>query len=151
MKDIDPELEDNLHAMTVLRRRHDARRRGEARENVRHEIDARRYVYQLDAISETLLAGRELVQDPITGQQTTIPLDKDRLAQLLGAAGIKQNLLKKVLPDIKAVELTGADGEDLGTDRVMATIELRNRLRAILRGDSLPSVMSEQVQLGVLQ
>ena len=70
--------------------------------------------------------------DPVTEQPSLIPLDKDRTSQLSTCANIKFRLLAKVLPDIKAVELTGAGGEELGSQRELAEMELRNRLRDVL-------------------
>jgi len=127
------------------RRKKDAAEALEQRDYLRHEIAARVHVADMETIALMLFSGKEATLDPVTGQITMLPLDKDRTSQLQAAANVKAALLKKVLPDIKSVELTGAGGEDLGTDRAMAELEIRNRLRAILRGDSLPGVL-ESIQ-----
>ena len=113
------------------------------REYLRDKIQAGTHVYDIETIALMLFSGKEAVQDPVTGTVSMLPLDRDRTMQLKAAADVKGTLLKKVLPDIKAVELTGAGGEELGTDRQMAVLELRNRLRAILVGSSLPEVIEQ--------
>jgi hypothetical protein len=129
----------------LQRRKKDAQETIEQREYLRHEIEARQHVQDLETIALMLFSGKEATSDPVTGEVVMVPLDKDRTSQLQAAANVKQGLLKKVLPDIKAVELTGAGGEDLGTDKAMAELELRNRLRAILTGQSVPVVIEGKV------
>ena len=110
----------------------------EDREFIRHEIAAHQHVQDLETMALMLFSGEEVITDGQTGQAALVPLDKDRAAQLSACATIKLALLRKVVPDIKAVELTGAGGEELGSQRELAQIELRNRLRAALtRGDPL--------------
>ena len=104
----------------------------QAREFVRHEIQALKHVQDLENMALMLLSGQEVSVDPVTEQPSLIPLDKDRTSQLSTCANIKFRLLAKVLPDIKAVELTGAGGEELGSQRELAEMELRNRLRDVL-------------------
>ena len=113
------------------------------REYLRDKIQAGNHVYDIETIELMLFSGKEAVQEPVTGTLYMLPLDRYRTMQLKAAADVKGTLLKKVLPDIKAVELTGAGGEELGTDRQMAVLELRNRLRAILVGSSLPEVIEQ--------
>ncbi len=124
----------------LARRKTEAGDKLEEREYLRHEIQARMHVQDLETIASMLYSGYEVVHalgggegEAGEGPVTMVPIDKARTAQLLGAANVKLSLLKKVLPDIKAMELTGAGGEELGTDRVMALLELKNRLRAILQ------------------
>jgi len=126
------------------RRKKDAAQQLEQREYLRHEIAARIHVEDLETIALILFSGTEAVLDADTDEIAMVPLDKERVAQLAAAASVKSGLLKKVLPDIKAVELTGAGGEELGTDRQMSELELKNRLRAVLTRQSVPSVLEHQ-------
>ena len=110
----------------------------EDREYIRHEIQAHQHVRDLETMALMLFSGKEIEQDAITEVPVMVPLDKDRVSQLTACATIKLALLRKVVPDIKSVELTGAGGEELGSQRELATIELRNRLReALTRGQPL--------------
>ena len=104
----------------------------EDREYIRHEIQAHQHVRDLETMALMLFSGQEIEQDRVTEVPVLVPLDKDRVSQLTACATIKLALLRKVVPDIKSVELTGAGGEELGSQRELATIELRNRLRAAL-------------------
>jgi len=108
------------------------------REYIRHEIQAHQHVQDLETMALMLFSGQEVMVDDQTGVQNLVPLDKDRTGQLSACDNIKLALLRKVIPDIKSVELTGAGGEELGSQRELAQIELRNRLRAALtRGEPL--------------
>lgn len=104
----------------------------EDREYIRHEIQAHQHVRDLETMALMLFSGKEIESDPITEVPTLVPLDKDRVGQLTACATIKLALLRKVVPDIKSVELTGAGGEELGSQRHLAEVELRNRLREAL-------------------
>ena len=71
--------------------------------------------------------------EPITvedGGLVEIPLEGDRIKSLRAAADIKLALLRKKLPDLKSVELTGLDGSSLFPQQEVHPIELLNRLRA---------------------
>ena len=122
----------------VANRADRAEREVDNREFVRHEIQALVHVRDLETMALMLFSGQEIELDPLTAEPATIPLDKDRVAQLSACANIKLALLRKVLPDIKAVELTGAGGEELGSQRELAEMELRNRLREVLTRGAQP-------------
>ena len=135
-----------IAARDLRRRRKRAEETLESREYVRHEIQALRHVQDLETMALMLMTGQEAAVDPVTETPTLIPLDRDRTQQLATCANIKLNLLKKVVPDIKAVELTGAGGEELGNQRELAELELRNRLRAVLtQGKPLELVAEAEV------
>jgi hypothetical protein len=130
----------------IKRRQARAEQTLQAREFVRHEIQALRHVQDLENMALMLLSGQEAAVDPVTEQPSLIPLDKDRTSQLNVCANIKFRLLAKVLPDIKAVELTGAGGEELGSQRQLAEMELRNRLRAVLTQGKPLELVEELVE-----
>ena len=138
---------DQAKLRALKRRKSEAGEHLEQREYLRHEIAARVHVKDLETIALVLFCGQEAVKDPLGDEPRMVPLDRDRTSQLSAAANVKLALLKKVLPDIKSMELVGAGGEDLGTDRAMAELELRNRLRAILTGQSLPDVIEHESEL----
>lgn len=118
------------------------------REYIRHEIQAHQHVQDLETMALMLFSGQEVETDARTGQTVLVPLDKDRTGQLSACANIKLALLRKVIPDIKSVELTGAGGEELGSQRELAQIELRNRLRAALtRGEPLVPLPPEPPEI----
>lgn len=147
MSELTEHEKDQSRLRALQRRKSEAGNQLEQREYLRHEIAARVHVKDLETIALVLFCGHEAVKDPVLEEPRMVPLDKDRTSQLTAAANVKLSLLKKVLPDIKAMELTGAGGEDLGTDRAMAELELRNRLRAILTGQSLPAVIEQEPEV----
>lgn len=140
-----PLLEDREHTAQYLaqirQRKREVEQQLVARETLRHRIRAEQHLEHIEAIGDVLLVGKEAIVEPFTGEVQEVPLDSERRQQLSECAHLKLALMKKVLPDIKSVELTGAGGEELGNNRAMAEIELRNRLRAIFTGQSLPRVL----------
>ena len=144
MTELTEREKDQAKLRALQRRKSNAEDHLEQREYLRNEIAARMHVKDLETIALVLFCGQEAVKDPLGPEPRMVVLDRDRTSQLTAAANVKLSLLKKVLPDIKSMELTGAGGEDLGTDRAMAELELRNRLRAILTGASLPNVIEHE-------
>ena len=121
------------------------------REALRERVDGERILSRIEHCTQVLLSGWEPVTDPATKQVTWVPLSKDRTAALGKVMDIQLRLLSKVLPDLKAVEIAGADGEPLkgpnSDKRVRAT-----KLLAIMRGAEAESVgAAESPVLGFLQ
>ncbi|MFV2089778.1 MAG: hypothetical protein ACC642_03905 [Pseudomonadales bacterium] len=111
------------------------------REALRDRIRTLDHLDRIDQLSVILDHGWELQTDPVTGQEVRLLLDNARRQQIDSAISAKMKLVDKVLPVLKAEEITGAGGADLDVNRSMPVLELRNRLRAILTGDSLPGVL----------
>lgn len=88
----------------------EARKRVAAtRELVRERINGVHLVDGIISTVKTLEAGEELVGK----SETPVPLDSTRVAALSAAMQARFKLLAKVLPDLKAVEVSGPEGEPL--------------------------------------
>ena len=110
----------------------------EKRAALRERVRVAEHLDRIDQLSNILDQGWERVADPLTGQTTTVPLDNARRQQIDSAIAAKMRLVDKVLPQLKSEEITGAGGESLGGNRrVMAELELRNRLRSVLTTSGL--------------
>lgn len=108
------------------------------REALRQRVDGERILSRVEHCTQVLLSGWEPVTDPATQQVTWVPLSKDRTAALGKVMDIQLRLLSKVLPDLKAVELSGADGEPLKnvtSDRLV----LATKLLAVMRASETDS------------
>lgn len=81
---------------------------------------------------EVLEAGVEQVLSASTGLMEEVPLSSTRTAQLAAAIAARQRLLNKVLPDLKAVELTGQDGGPLTVHNQSDALTLETKLRRFM-------------------
>jgi hypothetical protein len=79
---------------------------------LRSRIDAIGILADLDAISNTLVYGYETVRQA-DGQHVEVPLGRTRVSSLRAAATVKSDLLKKRLPDLSSVTLSGDEGKPL--------------------------------------
>lgn len=104
-----------------------AERRVEEREHLRLEIQSRKHILEMEAAAFILYEGYEPIADRDTGEMTLRPIGRDRVASLKAAADISEKLLRKVLPDLKQVEIqTDSNG---GEGRILENTDLSNRMR----------------------
>lgn len=97
------------------------------RDQLRRMVDGETQLRCIGEILDRLTSGWEPVRDPRTGSADWVPLDRDRVAALNAALSTHLKLLNKVLPDLKAVELSGPDGERLASgtsDRLVLATKL---------------------------
>ena len=102
------------------------------REAMRQRVDGERILERIEFCTQVLLSGWEPVTDPVSQTVTFVALSKERASALGKVMDIQLRLLAKVLPDLKAVELSGPDGEPLkvgGQDRMV----LATKLLAVMR------------------
>lgn len=109
--------------------------RREARKQLRESIQGRHLLLSIEDIVKRLTSGVELTVDPPPGvDPDTVSLSNDRISALRAALDAHFKLLNKVLPDLKAVELTGADGGPLQVEeQERSATEVAARLVWLLR------------------
>jgi len=123
-----------------------AEKRVEEREHLRLEIKSRELINKMQDAALMLFFGYEAnPNDP----DVLVPMSRDRIASLKAGADVADRLLKKVLPDLKQVELQ--DGGNNGEGRILENIELDNRMRLYLqalekRGTVVP-IRQEEVEV----
>ncbi|RLD78548.1 MAG: hypothetical protein DRJ15_11350 [Bacteroidetes bacterium] len=105
-----------------------AERRVEHREHLRLEIKSRDLLQNIHTAIDTLYRGTEPDNDD---PDLMIPLTKDRVASINAAATLSDRLLKKVLPDLKQVEIR--EDEEQRGERLLESVDLSNRLRIYLQ------------------
>lgn len=112
---------------------------------LREQINGEQKLARIEQVVQALLAGEETVTDRATGQQTPVPLTRERVAALKTALDVELRLLSKVLPDLKAVEVTGEDGVPLpaSSDRMV----LATKLMAIMREGGTLTIEGEAERL----
>lgn len=101
-----------------------------AKKLLREAIQGENVLLSIGDILDRLVQGQE--PDP-NGGPTPLPLDSERISALKGALDGHFKLLNKVLPDLRSVELTGADGEALIPRQEVSNVELAARLLYHLR------------------
>ena len=101
--------------------------RVEEREHLRLEIQSRKLIEEMQGAAFLLYTGVDVKTDVDTNESVIIPLTRDRIAGLKAAADISDKLLKKVLPDLKQIELQ--DGGQSGEGRILENTDLSNRMR----------------------
>jgi len=99
----------------------------EEREHLRLEIKSRKMIEEMQEAAIMLFTGVELFEDKETGEAVLRPLGRDRIASLKAGADIADKLLKKVLPDLKQIELQDSTGG--GEGRILENTDLSNRMR----------------------
>lgn len=104
-----------------------AENRVEEREHLRLEIQSRKIIEKMQEAAFMLYLGVEAFTDDLTGVTVLRPLGRDRIASLKAAADISDKLLKKVLPDLKQIELQ--DSTAGGEGRILENTDLNNRMR----------------------
>lgn len=108
----------------------DARKR--VRAALRDQINGERILETVGLVLEYLMRGSEPVVDCVTRQTTHVPLTRERVVALKVVLDVQLRLLSKVLPDLKAVEMSGPDGERLpagSTDRLVLATKLLSIMR----------------------
>lgn len=110
---------------------------------MRQRVDGGRILERIEFCTQVLLSGWEPVTDPVSQTVTFVALSKERASALGKVMDIQLRLLAKVLPDLKAVELSGPDGEPLkvgGQDRMV----LATKLLAVMRSGEGATVDTAQ-------
>ena len=108
---------------------------------LRQQVDGERQLRAIEDIVSRLTAGSEPVLNEVTGQYQPVPLDSTRVTALNAALGAHFKLLGKVLPDLKAVEITGEDGEPLSLGGGSDKLVLATKLMALMRDVRDPVVL----------
>ena len=146
MRDINPKIVPE-HELAGIRERgiKRAERRVEEREHLRLEIHSRKLIVEMQDAAIKLFLG---IEESHNEAGLYVPLTRDRIAGLKAGADIADKLLKKVLPDLKQVELTAGNND--GEGRILENIELDNRMRLYLaalekRGTVIPMHPAEEV------
>jgi hypothetical protein len=128
------EVETMSQSLTIdemMNARKRAKRRAQnsitVREELRLAVDGLDLLNDVTEIALALKVGTEPIVMADGGVVQT-PLARDRVSSLKAAADVKLALLRKVLPDLKAVELSGPEGGPLQLDEVNP-LDLLNRLR----------------------
>lgn len=111
------------------------------REELRLSVEAEKLIHVVHQSVFTLFSGMEEVDTP-EGKEV-VPLSRDRIAALKAASDISHKMLGKILPDLKQVELTDADRNNIG--EVLQDIELDNRLRIYLEAKTVADAEFEEV------
>jgi len=134
-------VENTLAKVTPLRA---ASMTATQRASLRESIPAQKILHSNMAIAQALTRGvepaefgdgrpenegdpSEIYLNPLTNRYERL-LTKERATQLKMAADVNMKMLGKVLPDLRATEITGKDGSEFERAPVLMT-ELANRLR----------------------
>ena len=98
---------------------------------VRQHIDAEWEFQKLEALEHALARGTEYVvvisNDSGDTEQVEVPLGRDGIARIKAVIDSVKFKLNKVVPDLKAVEMSGS--VSTGTGKVYTDTELAMRLR----------------------
>ena len=118
---------------------------------LRDLVDGRQILERVEYVTQCLLSGYELQIDPVTREQAYLPIDAVAVARLRTALDVQLKLLGKVLPDLKAVELSGPDGGPLDVvqhsdDRLV----LATKLLALWRETRQPGVIEHETPVSEL-
>lgn len=97
------------------------------REEARHLLKVEKYINQIHSAIDVLNKGWE---KDSRAPDERLPLTRDRVTALAKAADLSVQMLKKVLPDVKAVELSdlreiqsnNEDVKELSTEQLLAVI-----------------------------
>lgn len=103
------------------------------REQLRALIIGEDLIADIVDIAQKLNRGTEKTVNSEGGYQDVV-MGRDRAGSLKAAAEVKLALLRKVLPDLKAVELTGAEGGPITTQSEVNPVELLTRLQTFRDG-----------------
>lgn len=103
------------------------------RKELRARVDGELVLKRIEHIMDLLLAGTESVRDPSTGLMLVLPIDSTRTQHLKVVLDAQFKLLGKVLPDLRAIELTGEDGEPLTAPGQADNLVLATKLLALMR------------------
>lgn len=117
------------------------------RDKLRNSIDGAESLREILHYAAILAAGQEQVTERWTGEVEWRLIDSMRTTQLSKAADIHFRLLNKVLPDLRAVELSGPDGApvELGApanERMVLATKLLALLRdgTVIEGVAVPEL-----------
>ena len=122
------------------------------REELRLCIDGYDLIDRIQTVSRMLFHNRELDDDGLSGVPSWVTpraLTPHRVAQIKAAADIDMALLRKVLPDIRAVELTGKNGDPIAFEETipaLSKIALRQHIRYTLEhGADEPEITDAEI------
>jgi len=119
----------NARTLPTVTPGHPAARR--VRAKLRELVDGERSLGRISMVTDWMLSGYEPMTDAVTLEVTHLPLTRERVVALKVVLDVELKLLGKVLPDLKAVEMTDSEGQPLpasGDRLVLAT-----KLLAIMR------------------
>lgn len=113
----------------------DLARRQRVRRELRALIDGERLLLDIERLCLLLTNGYDVVMDPVTMRvKEMVPMSSSRVTALGKVLDVRLRLLNKVLPDLKAIELSGPDGEPLKTeDGRSERMVLATKLLAVMR------------------
>ena len=101
---------------------------------LRRAVDGMRLLSRIERVTILLESGYERLYDPDTGRLgDALPLTAARVSALGKVLDAQFRLLNKVLPDLKAVELSGPDGAPLTSTGQPDKMVLATKLVAVLR------------------
>ena len=136
-----------LHTPTVVKTMTVDRRKvrqadADKQRQMRDMIDGKALLSSVQAIMHALLYGMEV--RTIAGEDVEVPIIAERAAQLRTVLDIHMQLLRKILPDLKSVEVTGD---------AAAVAAAYNIITAIARnpGDPLPATIEGEVVVNPVQ
>ena len=120
-----------------------APQRNRMRAELRAMVNGELLLLEVERLCAKLESGEDSVFDPVTGAYESIPMNSTRVAALGKVLDVRMKMLGKVLPDLKAVELTGENGEPLKTGESSDRMVIATKLLALMRG------IRADAQLGV--
>jgi hypothetical protein len=137
------------HELEGIRNRAIKRAEGrvEEREHLRLEIKSRKLIEEMQEAAMMLFTGCELFTDEETGVAVLRPLGRDRIASLKAGADIADKLLKKVLPDLKQIELQ--DGGQSDSGRLLENTDISNRMRLYVEALQRRALANDATELAI--
>ncbi len=117
-----------------------AMKKVEEREHLRLELKAREYIQVCHQVIDTLVEGKEEVSLSPGAEPSIVPLDRARVAALKTAMDGSLRLLDRVLPPLKAVEVTDsperqADAMTLTTTELLELAGHMKDLKPVIEGE----------------
>jgi len=107
--------------------------RNRVRAELRALVNGELLLLEVERLCAKLESGEDAVYDPVTGGTELVPMSSTRVSALGKVLDVRMKLLGKVLPDLKAVELTGDDGKPLDLGRTSDRMVIATKLLAVMR------------------
>lgn len=108
--------------------------RNRMRAELRALLNGEMLLLDVERLCAKLESCEDTVYDPVTGRTEVIPMSSVRVSALGKVMDVRLKMLGKVLPDLKAVELTGEDGQPLDLGHTSDRMVIATKLLAVLRG-----------------